>query len=220
MSAHRHRHRARRTALAVAVPVGLVLSAALTWTSTYAAFSASTGNTGNTWQTGRVVLTDGDSGAALFAGPSESALKPGSTGSRCISINYVGSLTADVRMYVTTPTLGAATLDPYLVMSVERGTDVAEGATVAADCLTGFTPTVTPTFLYNTRQADDALADQTATMARLKSEKGTYATGLVVDGTTDPGTALTVKITYLVKDENGAQNTTSNATFTWEARNT
>lgn len=212
--------RARRTMLAVAVPVGLVLSAALTWSSTYAAFSASAGNTGNTWQTGTVVLADNDSGAALFASADNGALKPGSTRSRCIRIDYSGDLQADVRMYVTTPTAGAATLDPYLVMSVERGADVSAGTTVAADCTTGFTQNATRTFLFNTHQADDPLADQSMTMARLKSEKGTYATGLVVDGTTDQGTSLTLKITYVVRDVNDAQNTTSEATFTWEARNT
>ena len=212
--------RARRTMLAVAVPVGLVLSAALTWSSTYAAFSATAGNTGNTWQTGTVALADNDSGAALFTTPTDGALKPGSTRSRCVRIDYTGDLQADVRMYVTTATPAATSLDPYLVMSVERGADVAVGATVTPDCLTGFTPNATRTFLFNTHQADDALADQAATMARLKSDKGTYDTGLVIDGTTDQGTSLTLKITYLVRDVNAAQNTTSEATFTWEARNT
>ena len=135
--------RARRTMLAVAVPVGLVLSAALTWSSTYAAFSAGAGNTGNTWQTGTVALADNDSGAALFASADNGALKPGSTRSRCIRIDYSGDLQADVRMYVGTPTSGAATLDPYLVMSVERGVDVSAGTTVAANCTTGFTPSGT-----------------------------------------------------------------------------
>ena len=212
--------RARRTMLAVAVPVGLVLSAALTWSSTYAAFSATAGNTGNTWQTGTVALADNDSGAALFTTVTDGALKPGSFRSRCVRIDYTGDLQADVRMYVSTPTAGASTLEPYLVMSVERGADVAVGATVTPDCLTGFIQNATRTLLFNTHQADDGLADQTMTMARLKTDKGTYENGLVIDGTTDPNTALTVKITYLVKDENAAQNTTSSATFTWEARNT
>jgi hypothetical protein len=213
-------HRARRTMLATAVPVGLVLSAALTWTSTYAAFSASTGNTGNSWQTGSVVLADGDTGAALFSSASDSALKPGSTRSRCIRVDYTGSLTADLRLYVTTPASGAVSLDPYLVMSVERGADVAAGTPVAADCTTGFTPATSPTFLYNTRQADDPLADGTQTLAQLKAGHADHLTGLVVDSTTDPDSHLTFKITYSVKDDNAAQNSQSSATFTWEARST
>jgi hypothetical protein len=72
--------RARRTVLPVAVPVGLVLSLAVTWGSTYAAFSASTGNGGNSWQAGSVVLTDSDSGSALFTtdgavSPNDSTLR-------------------------------------------------------------------------------------------------------------------------------------------------
>lgn len=150
--------RARRAVLPVAVPVGLVASLALTWGSTHAAFSASTGNVGNSWQTGSVVLADSDSGSALFTtdsavSPNDSALKPGSTRSRCIRIDYTGSLAADIRMYVGTPASGATALDPYLVMSVERGADVTSTTTVPADC-TGFTANATPTFLYNTQQAN------------------------------------------------------------------
>jgi hypothetical protein len=205
--------------LTAAVPVGLVLSAALTWTSTYAAFSASTGNTGNSWQTGSVVLADGDSGAALFTSASDSALQPGSTSSRCIRVDYTGSLDVDLRLYVATPVSGAVSLDPYLVMSVERGTDVTDSTTVAADCSTGFTPTATPTFLYNTHQADDPAADDYRTLADLKTDHADHATGLVVDqAVTAPGSHLTFKITYSVKDDNAAQSSQSSATFTWEAR--
>lgn len=212
--------RARHTMTAAAVPVGLVLSAALTWTSTYAAFSASTGNTGNSWQTGSVVLADGDTGAALFTSVSDSALTPGSSRSRCIRVDYTGSLVADLRLYVTTPAAGATSLDPYLVMSVERGADVAAGTTVAADCSTGFTPATSPAFLYNTRQADDPLADGSQTLADLKADHADHVTGLVVDSTTAPDSHLTFKITYFVEDDNAAQNAQSSATFTWEARST
>jgi hypothetical protein len=206
--------------LAVAVPVGLVLSATLTWNATYAAFSASTGNNGNVWQTGSVVLTDEDNGAALFTTVSDGALKPGSTRSRCIRVDYTGDLAADIRMYVGTPPSGADSLDPYLLMSVERGADVTDSTTVAADCSVGFTPTTSPTFLYNDRQADVAGADASRTLAHLKSTHHDHPSGVVVDSDTAPDTYLTLKITYSVKDDNAAQNTQSSATFTWEARST
>jgi hypothetical protein len=202
------------------VPVGLLLSAALTWSATHAAFSASTGNAGNSWQTGSVVLSDSDSGAALFTSAADGALKPGSTRSRCIRLDYTGDLPAEIRMYVQTPAGGAVTLDPYLVMSVERGADVAPATTVAADCSTGFTPTATPTFLYNDHQASDPAADQLDTLADLKATHPDHATGLVVSGSTAQGTSLTLRITYSVKDDNAAQNAQSTAVFTWEARNT
>jgi len=217
---HHRAPRARRTVLPVAVPVGLVMSLAVTWGSTHAAFTASTDNVGNSWQTGSVVLADSDSEAALFSTTTDSALKPGSTRSRCIRLDYTGSLPADIHMYAGTPNAGATTLDPYLVMSVEWGTDVTAATTVAADCTTGFTRTSTPTFLYNTQQADGSSADPSRTLAHLKATHRDHGSGLVVSTGTVQNTYLTLRITYAVKNDNGAQNTQSSATFTWEARNT
>ena len=208
-----------RTLLAAAVPVGLVLSAAVVWQSTAAAFTASTDNVGNTWQTGSVVLTDSDGGSALFDSTRDRALQPGSSRSRCIRVDYTGSLPADIRLYVTTPSAGATTLDPYLVTSVERGQDVTASTTVAADCSAGFTSTATPTFLYNTASASNAAADQGLTMSTLKSSAVDYTSGLVVGNAIPQNTSLTFRITYSVKDDNNAQNTQSRATFTWEAQN-
>jgi hypothetical protein len=218
--------RARRTVLPVAVPVGLVLSLAVTWGSTYAAFSASTGNGGNSWQAGSVVLTDSDSGSALFTtdgavSSNDSTLRPCSTRSRCIRLDYTGSLPADIRMYVATPTSGANALDPFLVMSVERGIDVGVDTTVAADCSAGFTSTATPTFLYNTAQAGTPSADASKTLSDLKATRADYQSGLRMSP--DPiasNTYLTLRITYVLKDDNLAQSKQSSATFTWEARNT
>jgi hypothetical protein len=41
-----------------------------------------------------------------------------------------------------------------------------------------------------------------------------------VNPTTAPNTYMTLRITYVLKDDNLAQNKQSSATFTWEARNT
>jgi hypothetical protein len=215
----RTRSNAPRTLLAIAIPVGLVLSAAVVWQSTAAAFTASTDDNGNTWQTGSVVLADSDGGSALFDTTRDGALTPGSTRSGCIRVDYTGSLPADIHLYVTTPAAGATTLDPYLVTSVERGQDVTAATTVAADCSSGFTPTTTPTFLFNTATASAGGADQTATLSALKSSARDYASGLAVGTAIPQNTSLTFRITYSVKDDNNAQNTQSKATFTWEAQN-
>lgn len=208
-----------RSLLVAAVPVGLVFSAAVVWQSTAAAFTATTDNSGNTWQTGSVVLTDNDGASALFSSVLDNGLKPGSARSGCIRVDYTGSLPASIRLYVTTPTSGAVTLDPYLVMSVEQGQDVTSSTTVAADCTSGFTSTSTPTFVYNTKVALDATSNQAATMTALKSAAHDYSTGLTVGTAVAQNTSLTFKITYSVKDDNNAQNTQSTANFTWEARN-
>lgn len=209
-----------RSLLVAAVPVGLVLSAAVVWQSTAAAFTASTDNSGNTWQTGSVVLTDNDGAVALFSGALDSGLKPGSARSGCIRVDYAGSLPADIKLYVTTPTSGATTLDPYLVMSIEQGQDVTSTTTVAPDCTTGFTSTSTPTFVYNTTVASDVTSDQTRTMSALKASAQDYATGLPVGTAVAQNTSLTFKITYSVADDNGAQNAQSTSSFVWEARST
>jgi hypothetical protein len=213
------RSRTLQTVLAAAVPVGLVLSAAVVWQSTSAAFSATTENPGNSWRTGTVVLSDSDTGAALFNSTDDGVLRPGSTRARCIRVDYTGDLPSDIRLYVTTPSSGSASLDPYLLMSVERGQDVAAGTDVTPDCTAGFTSAAPATFLWNTHSANDGLADQTKTLSQLKT-RSTYATGLPVATGVTQGTHLTFRITYLVKDDNAAQNTQSDASFVWEARNT
>lgn len=215
----RTRSNAARTLLAIAIPVGLVLSAAVVWQSTAAAFTASTDNSGNSWQTGSVVLTNNQGATALFDTTRDGALKPGSTRSGCIRVDYTGTLPANIRLYVTTPVSGATTLDPYLVTSVERGQDVTAATTVAADCSAGFASTTTPTFLYNTATASSGGANQALTMSTLKGSALDYTSGLVVGNGIAQNTSMTFRITYSVKDDNNAQNTQSMATFTWEAQN-
>jgi hypothetical protein len=214
------RSAASRTLLVAAVPVGLVLSAALVWQSTAAAFTATTDNVGNAWQTGTVVLTNSGGASALFDLTRDNALQPGSARSRCIRVDYTGSLPADVKLYVTTPSAGGTGLDGYLLMSVERGQDVASTTTVAPDCSSGFTSAGSPTFVWNTATASNVAGDQTRTMAALKTAAHDWTSGLLVGSSVPQNTSLTFRVSYSVADNNGAQNTQSTATFTWEARNT
>ncbi len=73
---------------------------------------------------------------------------------------------------------------------------------------------------YNTAQANGVSADQSRTLAHLKATHRDFGSGVLVSTGTSPNTHMTLRITYAVKDDNGAQNTQSSATFTWEARNT
>jgi len=204
----------RSTALAAAVPVGVVLSVAVVWQSTSAAFTASTDNAGNSWQSGSVALSDSDTSAALFDSSNDSAVAPDSTRSRCIRVDYTGNLPADIRFYVTTPAVpGHTSLDPYLVMSVEMGQDVTDTTPVDPDCTTGFTPKPTRDWLYNSSSADP-----TKTMSDLKTHSG-WLSGLSVRTSVPSDTSLTFRITYTVSNDNLAQNTQSSASFVWEAQN-
>ncbi len=80
------KHGVRRTLLAAAVPVGMVVSGALVWQSSYAAFTSSTANPNNAFTAGSVTLTDNDSNGALFAVTS-AQLAPSSTFTyKCIQL--------------------------------------------------------------------------------------------------------------------------------------
>ena len=202
--------------LLAAVPVGLLLAGALVWQSTAAAFTASTENAGNTWQAGNVTISNSAPATALFDPTADGYLRPGSNGSKCIRVDYTGNLPASIRLSVTTPSSGLTTLDPYLVMSVERGQDVSSGTTVTPAC-SGFTATSPATFLYNAAAANAGAADQTKTLSQLKTSAPAGG-GLLVGSSIAPTTSLTFSISYLVLDNNLAQGTRSTATFTWEAR--
>jgi hypothetical protein len=124
----------RKTLVAAAVPVAFLLSGALIWQASYAAFTDTTSNDNNSWTAGSVTITDDDGGSALFT---VSGLVPGATGARCITVTYSGTVTADIAMTAAYHSGDVATnpLAPYLDMAVNKGA----GASVAADC-TGFTP--------------------------------------------------------------------------------
>jgi hypothetical protein len=214
---------ALRTALAAAVPVGLVLSAAVVWQSTSAAFTATTSNGTNSWEAGTVKFQT-DNTSALFSAESsgpDRLLRPGSTRFQCIQVDYVGSLDADIRLFVTSPDPSAGSLDQYLEMKVEQGSNVTNAGVVQQNC-DGFPATSTVVFPTT---ADGVGA--TGTLEQLKAKRPDWTSGIPVGtpvgtpakNTVGPNTHLTFRITYVVKDENGAQGKKSTATFTWEARN-
>lgn len=182
----------RKTLIAAAVPVGFLLSGALVWQASYAAFTATTENTGNSWQAGTVVLSDNDSGSAMFTA---TGLVPGSTGARCIQVSYTGNVAAGVRLFGA---YGASTdLADNLTLTVEQGTATAN------DC-TNWTAAGT---LYS-GQADGFVTAH-------------YDFAHGVD-TWAPSASATrwYRISYLVQDEDEAQGDALTLNFTWEAQNT
>lgn len=180
-------HLVRATAIATA----LLLVTILTVTRSYAAFTDTTDNTSNSFATGTVVLTDDDTGSAMF---SVTNMTPGSPVIECITITYSGNqLPAPVRMYGTT-TGGLAT---YLDTIIEIGT----GGTFG-DC-TGFTPTST---LFNT------------TLADFSSTHTDWASGLATFTAPANPTSRTFRFTISVQDTPSAQGSSSTADFTFETQ--
>ena len=90
----------RRRALRAAAPVaGLLAVGLLVWQGSSAAFSATTVNTADTWSSGQLALTNNGgtttyaaSTAAIFGGATETNLKPGSTGTKCLTVESTGSV--------------------------------------------------------------------------------------------------------------------------------
>jgi hypothetical protein len=204
---HGRRRSRGRTALLVATPVALVLSGALVWNSTYAAFNAQVSNGGNSWSTGTVTLSgdDGSSsttsavGTALFT---PTNLAPGATGTNCVVVTYGGSLAAAVKLYVAAGDLtGSAALAGQLTIVITEGTGGSYGS------CTGF---VAGTTIYN------------GTLAALATSSTNYATGVGTWAPSAAAQAKTYRVTYTLSATapNSVQGTTASAAFTWEADNT
>jgi predicted ribosomally synthesized peptide with SipW-like signal peptide len=167
---------------------------------TFSAFSSSTENPGNKIETGTVVLTDNDSGSALY---SVTGAKAGTTVDRCITVAYTGDLDADVKLYLP-DAVGA--LGQYVDMTVTAGTDATP---VFGDCA-GFVADGAPIF-------DD-------TLQAFRAAHTGWADGLAYN----PGSAtkwaqgdsVTYRVQLTVQDDNSAQGkVTGDHRLMWEARN-
>jgi hypothetical protein len=182
----------RRTRLLV-ILVAIIGTGALIWNSSNAAFSGTTSNASNSWAAGQVNLTDDDSSTALF---SVTGLKPGSTGSNCITVTYTGSVASSVKLYATGYT---GTLGTYLNLTVEQGTGGSFGS--CGSFVAGST-------LY------------TGTLAGFATAKVDWASGVGSFTPSSNPTSAVYRFTYTLQDNNSAQNLSSTCGFTWEAQST
>lgn len=179
-----------------ALPVALLVSGLVIGQSSYAAFTASTSNPTNNWTTGTVVLSDDDSNTAMFTA---SALKPGSTGEKCILVTSTGTVPSAVKLYGTSPATTNG-LNTHIDLIVQIGS----GAT-SSSC-TGFTSTAT---IHN------------GTLAAFGTAATSYATGLGTWAPTGSGTETRAyKFSYTVNAAapNTTQNSTASIGLTWEAQ--
>ena len=181
----------------LAIGVALLLTVVLIAVrATTAAFTSTTANAANSWSAGTVALTDDDSGTAMFAA---TAMAPGDSVTRCITVSYSGSVDAAVRLYGSIT--GGTGLGTYLNLTVERG---AGGS--FADC-TGF---VSAESVYN-----GTLAGFASTHTGFANGAGTWAP---VGGA--PVDTMTFRFTTTLQDNNAAQGLSATAAFTWEAQST
>jgi hypothetical protein len=192
--------RTARLAGWTAIPVALLVSGLVISQASYSAFSSVASNPASNWTAGSVALTDDDAGSALFTA---TALKPGSTGTKCIAVTSTGSLASTVKLYG----VGSATtnaLSSSIALTVTQGTGGNFGS------CTGFTALAAGSAVYS------------GTLAAFGTAATNYATGLGTWAPTGTGPETRVyRITYTV--DAAAPNTTQNGTatvaFTWEAQN-
>lgn len=135
--------RRRRTILRASAPfIGLLIAGMLVWQGSNAAFTASTSAAGNAWNAGTVSLqnnsVDGTFRSAGQATFSVNNIKPGSTGTACVTVRSTGSVPSTGRFYVqnVTGTIAPA-LAPQIQLSVEVGAlpnGTGAGTSIPASC--------------------------------------------------------------------------------------
>jgi hypothetical protein len=184
----------------IAIPAALIASGFVISEASYAAFSSTTVNPTNNWTAGTVALSDDDANTALFTA---TALKPGSTGTKCIVVTSTGSLASTVKLYGT----GAATtnaLSSSINLVVTQGTGGSN-----ASC-TGFTALSSGSGLYS------------GTLAAFGTANTNFSNGLGNWAPTGSASETrTYQFTYTVDAAapNSAQAGTATVGFTWEAQN-
>lgn len=108
--------RTRRIVTLTAGPVAILIAGLLVWQGSTAAFTATTRSSGNNWETGSVVLSDDDQGAAAFR---VSGILPGQSGSKCLVVTSQSNVPGDVRVYLNT--LGAQGLEHNITVALQIG---------------------------------------------------------------------------------------------------
>jgi hypothetical protein len=130
--------RRRRVIRATAPAFGLLAAGLLVWQGSYAAFSATTVDTNNAWASGSLALTNNGGGAAYSASTSATFggtnLKPGSTGTTCLTVKSVGTSAGTLAMYESSLADSAPSLGAQIQLTITEGVPATD---VQANC-TGF----------------------------------------------------------------------------------
>jgi hypothetical protein len=191
----------------IAPAVGLLAAGLLVWQGSYAAFSATTVDTANAWAAGTLVLTN-NGGTATYSAATTATfggtnLKPGSTGTTCLTVKSTDTAAGTLAMYRSALTDSSPSLGAQIQLTVTEGVPATD---VLANC-TGFPTSGTTTVATNVPLTSFPTTFGTATGTTpvaagtvLEAYKVTWT--FVTTGTNPGDTALMGK--------------TVNAGFTWE----
>lgn len=198
--------RRRRVVRATAPAAGLLAAGLLVWQGSYAAFSATTVDTANAWSSGNLVLQN-NGGTATYAASTSATfggtnLKPGSSGTTCLTVKSTGTAAGNLAMYESAIADSSPSLGAQIQLTVTAGVPATD---VLANC-TGFPTTGLTTI---------------ATSQPLSTFASTFATGVAV-----PVAAGTVLEAYKVAwtfastgtnpGDSALMGKTVTSAFTWE----
>jgi hypothetical protein len=198
--------RRRRVVRATAPAAGLLAAGLLVWQGSYAAFSATTVDTNNAWSSGSLVLQNNGGTATYSAATSATFggtnLKPGSTGTTCLTVKSTGNSAGNLAMYESAIADSSPSLGAQIQLTVTAATVTSD---VLANC-TGFPTTGLTTV---------------ATSQPLSTFAATYATGVAVPvATGNVLEAYKVVWTFATTGTNAGDSAlmgkTVTAGFTWE----
>lgn len=174
--------------------LGLAAVGVLLVQGSEAAFTASTANENSVVRSGTVVLVNDGASTAMF---NVGNLNGGQTITRCINVEYDGSLTAGIKLHgVTSGDLAAG-----LATTIEIGSGAAGG--VSFGC-TGFTA--------------DGPASFNSTLAAFGTTHNSYAAGIGGFASAVKDDTKSYKITMTVSNDNQYQGKSAGVDFTWEAQ--
>ena len=191
----------------VAPALGLLAAGLLVWQGSYAAFSATTIDTNNAFSAANLVLTNNGGTAAYAASTSATFggtnMKPGATGTTCITVKSVGSSAGTLAMYRSAITDSVPSLGAQIQLTITQGVTAAD---VLANC-TGFPAAGVTTVATNQPLSTFPTTFATAT--------GTtpIATGTVLEAYKVVWTFVSTGTTA---GDSALMGKTVNAGFTWE----
>jgi len=141
--------RRRRVVRAFAPAVGLLAAGLLVWQGSYAAFSATTNNTGSTWGAAKLTLENNGGSAGAYNATTTAAfggsnMKPGDSGSECVTVESLGTAGGNLVLWGALDPSSDATMAAQVSVSVVAAKNVGD---ITQDCTgfpsTGTTPVIT-----------------------------------------------------------------------------
>lgn len=199
----RRRQRSRRAARAVAPVLGFLLAGGFIWQATSAAFSTTTSASTNAWTTGEVELANNGGGASYQTSTSglfgETALAPGASGAKCVTVESTGSVPGQLRFYAASATTNQAS--DQLQLTVQSA-PIASSANVASDC-TGWPTSGTAT----------------AYSGALSSLPASFGTATAGPNVAAGNQRIAYRVAWTLNstaNDNAMQGQTASADFVWE----